>query len=74
MVIYSVTTPTEKDSNARKWIGISEGKIAAMGAMIADHILKEEGLVGRLGSYTYPGFIDAHGHLFGYAEMLTMVH
>lgn len=27
-----------------------------------------------LGSYTYPGFIDAHGHLFGYAEMLTMVN
>ena len=75
MVIYNVTTPTEKDSNARKWIGISEGKIAAMGAMIPDHNPPGgKDSLDVLGSYTYPGFVDAHGHLFGYAEMLTMVN
>ena len=75
LVIYNATTPTEEDSKVRKWIGISGGKIAGMGTLIADaNLPRAKDSLDVFGSYMYPGFIDAHGHLFGYAEMLTMVN
>ncbi|HCP40491.1 MAG TPA: amidohydrolase [Cryomorphaceae bacterium] len=75
MVIYNVKIPTEEGAGTRNWIGVSEGKIAAMGSMIAnDKPPRAKDSLNLPDSYLYPGFIDAHGHLFGYAEMMTMVN
>ena len=56
-------------------IGIKDGKIAS----IIDHSGGQEYPVAKStlslnGQHLYPGFIDAHGHLFGYARTLSTVN
>ena len=56
-------------------IGIKDGKIAS----IIDHSGGQEypaakSTLSLNGQHLYPGFIDAHGHLFGYARTLSTVN
>jgi predicted amidohydrolase YtcJ len=56
-------------------IGIKDGKIAS----IIDHSGGQEypaakSTLSLSGQHLYPGFIDAHGHLFGYARTLSTVN
>mgnify|MGYP000665567070 FL=1 len=56
-------------------IGIKDGKIAS----ILDHsrgkkFPKAKETLSLEGQHLYPGFIDAHGHLFGYARTLSTVN
>ena len=75
VVLYDMIIPNSEKSRPRKWIGINDGIIANMGTLHADYNPPSAAEVINLsGTYLYPGFIDAHGHLFGYAEMLSMVN
>lgn len=75
IVFYNVEIPGEDTKNVDQWIAVNDGKIAAIGhATVPDEIPNGTSTVDLSGEYLYPGFIDAHGHLFGYAEMLTMVN
>ena len=75
IVFYNVEIPGEDTINGDQWIAVNDGKIAAIGhATAPDEIPNGASTVDLSGEYLYPGFIDAHGHLFGYAEMLTMVN
>ena len=74
-VFYNVEIPGEDTNKTDQWIAVNNGKIAAMGlASAADEIPNAATTIDLSGEFLYPGFIDAHGHLFGYAEMLTMVN
>lgn len=65
----------EGEPSGRGWIGINNGKIAAFGNLISDDNLPQgEESIDLSGTYLYPGLIDAHGHLFGYAELLNTVN
>ena len=75
VVLYDMIIPNSEKSKPRQWIGINDGIIANMGTLHADYNPPSAAEVINLsGTYLYPGFIDAHGHLFGYAEMLSMVN
>ncbi len=75
VVLYDMIIPNNEKSRPRQWIGINDGIIANMGTLHADYNPPSAAEVINLsGTYLYPGFIDAHGHLFGYAEMLSMVN
>ena len=75
VVFYNVEIPGGESNNSDQWIAVNDGKIAAIGHATAhDEIPNGASTVDLAGEYLYPGFIDAHGHLFGYAEMLTMVN
>jgi predicted amidohydrolase YtcJ len=74
-VFYNVEIPGEDLKREDKWIAVKDGKIAAIGhANDSKGIPNAATAIDLSGEYLYPGFIDAHGHLFGYAEMLTMVN
>ena len=75
VVLYDMIIPNSEKSRPRQWIGINDGIIANMGTLHANYNPPSASEVINLsGTYLYPGFIDAHGHLFGYAEMLSMVN
>ena len=67
------TLDTAQSTGSIAWIGIKDGRIAALGTR--DDALPEANLVLQANEdHVYPGFIDAHGHLFGYAESLHTVN
>jgi hypothetical protein len=75
VVFYNIEIPGEDATNGDQWIAVNDGKITAMGHTSEGETIPEAAQSFDLsGEYLYPGFIDAHGHLFGYAEMLTMVN
>ena len=56
------------------WIGIKDGIIMEVSRYSsATKLPGSSGTVDLQGEHLYPGFIDAHGHLFAYAEMLSNV-
>ena len=57
------------------WIAVEDGKIAEI-IDISQHTLlpKAKAELSLGGQHLYPGFIDAHGHLFGYARTLSTVN
>ena len=76
---FELHTPYNKpESNGEQpqySIGIKDGKIAS----ILDHsrgkkFPKAKETLSLEGQHLYPGFIDAHGHLFGYARTLSTVN
>ncbi len=58
------------------WVGVNDGKIAGMGHYEkgTDHLPTAKQLIGLEGNVLYPGFIDAHGHIFGYARFINEVN
>ncbi len=75
VVFHNVEIPGKEAKKGDQWIAVNDGKIAAIGqANEPGEIPNGGATVDLSGEYLYPGFIDAHGHLFGYAEMLTMVN
>ena len=75
VVFYDMNIPNSEKARPRQWIGINDGIIANMGTLHADdNPPSATEVIDLSGTYLYPGFIDAHGHLFGYAEMLNMVN
>ena len=75
VVFYDMRIPDGEDVGPRQWIGINDGIIADRGSLYRDDNPPSAAEVVDLsGTYLYPGLIDAHGHLFGYAEMLNMVN
>lgn len=69
------TKPVSSGEHPNFSIGIKDGKIAS----IIDHsrgekIPKAKKTLSLEGQHLYPGFIDAHGHLFGYARTLSTVN
>ena len=68
-------TPESNGEQPHYSIGIKDGKIAS----ILDHsrgkkFPKAKETLSLEGQHLYPGFIDAHGHLFGYARTLSTVN
>ena len=75
VVFYDMKTPSSEGDGPRQWIGIKDGIIASLGTLYTDDKPPSANEVIDLsGTFLYPGLIDAHGHLFGYAEMLNMVN
>ena len=75
VVFYDMNIPNNKKARPKQWIGINDGIIANMGTLDADdNPPSAVKVIDLSGTFLYPGFIDAHGHLFGYAEMLNMVN
>ena len=75
VVFYDMNIPNNKKARPKQWIGINDGIIANMGILDADdNPPSAVEVIDLSGTFLYPGFIDAHGHLFGYAEMLNMVN
>ena len=75
IVIYNVKIPSEDGIDGHKWIGVSQGKIAAIGSSgSVDYLPPAKDSINLSGTFLYPGFIDAHGHLFGYARTLSTVN
>jgi len=67
------TLDAAQSSDSFRWIGIKDGRIAALGTR--QDVLPDANLVLQANEdHVYPGFIDAHGHLFGYAEALHTVN
>ena len=57
------------------WIGINDGLIMKVGSYnTANTMPGSIRSIDLNGEHLYPGFIDAHGHLFAYAEMLSTVN
>ena len=68
-------TPKSDAEQPQYSIGIKDGKITS----ILDHsrgkkFPKAKETLSLEGQHLYPGFIDAHGHLFGYARTLSTVN
>ena len=68
-------TPKSDAEQPQYSIGIKDGKITS----ILDHsrgerLPKAKETLSLEGQHLYPGFIDAHGHLFGYARTLSTVN
>ena len=57
------------------WIAVEDGKIAEI-IDISRYTSLPKGKteISLEGQHLYPGFIDAHGHLFGYARSLSTVN
>ena len=57
------------------WIAVEDGKIAEI-IDISGHTILPKGKteISLEGQHLYPGFIDAHGHLFGYARTFSTVN
>ena len=76
-VYYNVSIHTPErmqDNSGRGYVAIKDGAIADLGWADEDNSVPrgaEE--VDMKGAHLYPGFIDAHGHLFGYAHSLHTV-
>lgn len=63
---------TAVDAQSIRWIAVKDGRIEGFGTQLSNAPKgKKEILIGE--DHLYPGFIDAHGHIFGYAETLHTV-
>ncbi|MGD2003826.1 MAG: amidohydrolase [Flavobacteriales bacterium] len=60
---------------AEYWIAVQDGKVADI-IDISQYTILPMGKteISLDGQHLYPGFIDAHGHLFGYARTLSTVN
>lgn len=57
------------------WVGVKDGKIAQWGTYQSEGDLPDaEEKIDLNGADLYPGLIDAHGHLFGYAQLLSTIN
>ena len=73
--LHSPNDAVASNEGSDFWIAVQDGKIAEIIDITQQTILPKGKIELSLdGQHLYPGFIDAHGHLFGYAEMLTMVN
>ena len=73
--LHSPTSAIKGLETSEYWIGVNDGKIAEI-IDISQHTVVPKGKeeVSLNGQHLYPGFIDAHGHLFGYARTLSTVN
>ena len=73
--LHSPTSAIKGLETSEYWIGVNDGKIAEI-IEISQHTIVPKGKeeVSLNGQHLYPGFIDAHGHLFGYARTLSTVN
>ena len=77
LVLYDmeIVGVNEGEPSGRGWIGINEDTIADFGLLTSDNLPPSgDEMTDLAGSFLYPGLIDAHGHLFGYAEFLHTVN
>ena len=72
---HNPTSAIQGQESSKYWIGINEGSITEI-IDISQHTLLPKGKeeISLDGQHLYPGFIDAHGHLFGYARSLSTVN
>ncbi|MCH1534046.1 MAG: amidohydrolase [Schleiferiaceae bacterium] len=76
---FKLRTPSDEPIQASEepdyFIGIKDGKIAAIiNQGQGDALPTAHKTLSLNGNYLYPGFIDAHGHLFGYARTFSTVN
>ena len=73
--LHSPTSAIQGLETSEYWIGVNDGRIAEI-IDISQHTVVPKGKeeVSLNGQHLYPGFIDAHGHLFGYARTLSTVN
>ena len=73
--LHSPTSAIQGLETSEYWIGVNDGRIAEV-IDISQHTVVPKGKeeVSLNGQHLYPGFIDAHGHLFGYARTLSTVN
>jgi predicted amidohydrolase YtcJ len=73
--LHNPTSAIKGQESSEYWIGINDGSIAEI-IDITQHTLLPKGKeeISLDGQHLYPGFIDAHGHLFGYARTLSTVN
>jgi len=73
--LHSPTSAIKGHESSDYWIAINDGTIADI-IDITQHTLLPKGkeVISLGGQHLYPGFIDAHGHLFGYARTLSTVN
>ena len=73
--LHSPTSAIKGLETSEYWIGVNDGRIAEI-IDISQHTVVPKGKeeVSLNGQHLYPGFIDAHGHLFGYARTLSTVN
>ena len=66
---YLDTSPSSK---TLRWVAIDDGRIVDFGGDLEQRPQAKK-TIKTSNSHVYPGFIDAHGHIFGYAETLHTV-
>lgn len=66
------TISSDDNEKTITWIGVKDGKIEVLGSE-NDVQPTAKSIIDASGEHLYPGFIDAHGHIFGYAETLHTV-
>ena len=73
--VHSPTSAIQGLETSEYWIGVNDGRIVEI-IDISQHTVVPKGKeeVSLNGQHLYPGFIDAHGHLFGYARTLSTVN
>ena len=73
--LHSPHDAIDSHEDAEFWIAVKDGKIADI-IDISQHTIlpKAKTELSLGGQHLYPGFIDAHGHLFGYARTLSTVN
>ena len=74
-VLHSPHNAIASHEGSEFWIAVKDSKIANV-IDISQHTLLPKGKreLSLEGKHLYPGFIDAHGHLFGYARTLSTVN
>ncbi len=73
--LHSPTSAIKGHESSDYWIAINDGTIAEIIDITQQTLLpKGKAEISLDGQHLYPGFIDAHGHLFGYARTLSTVN
>lgn len=73
--LHSPDDTTTEHEGSEFWIAVEDGKISEI-IDISGHTILPKGKteISLEGQHLYPGFIDAHGHLFGYARTFSTVN
>ena len=73
--LHSPDDTTTEHEGSEFWIAVEDGKISKI-IDISRHTSLPKGKteISLEGQHLYPGFIDAHGHLFGYARTFSTVN
>lgn len=74
-ILHSPQDAMASHEGAEYWIAVQDGKVADI-IDISQYTILPMGKteISLDGQHLYPGFIDAHGHLFGYARTLSTVN
>lgn len=74
-ILQSPQDAMASHEGAEYWIAVQDGKVADI-IDISQYTILPVGKteISLDGQHLYPGFIDAHGHLFGYARTLSTVN